>query len=135
MISTDFSYQVRKIYKCVNSLNFMEKKEILLKTSIEYYLSGLDELDKNRYNSAVILFFKSLVAITDLYIYEKTGDTPSSHSKRFRIAEDKFPDIYFLLDKNFPFYQDSYIQIMSYELAEVIRKDVQTVAKKLGIEI
>ena len=113
----------------------MQKKEIYTKTATEYYQSGIDELEKERYNSAVILFFKSLVSLCDLYMYMKTGESPSSHSKRFRLAEEKLPDIYFLLDKDFPFYQDSYVQIMSKELAEVIKKDVETVSKKVKVKL
>ena len=71
-----------------------------------------------------------------IYTYiKKQEKVPSSHSKRFRIAEEKFPEIYNILDKDFPFYQDSYIQIMTKELAEIIKKDAETVAKKIGIEL
>ncbi|MBN1377164.1 hypothetical protein JW949_02415 [Candidatus Woesearchaeota archaeon] len=113
----------------------MNKENILIKTAKEYFESGNESLKKERYNSAVILFFKSLVALTDLYIMQKTGETPSSHSKRFRIIEKKWPKIYDILDKDFPFYQKSYIQIMPKELAEVIKKDVNTMAKKTKIKL
>lgn len=112
-----------------------EKKEILLKTAKEYFASGNDEFQKQRYNSSVILFFKSLVALIDLYIFNTTGETPSSHSKRFRITSKDFPDLYDLLDKDFPFYQDSYVQIMNKELAEVIKNDAEFVAKKVKIKL
>lgn len=54
-----------------------------------------------------MLYFKALVALADLYIFNETGKTPSSHTDRFRISEEKFPEVYDLLDKDFPFYQDS----------------------------
>ena len=111
------------------------KQEILEKTAKEYFNSGKDELEKGRNNSAVVLFFKALVSLIDLYIYQQTEKTPSSHTDRFRIAEKKFPEVYNLLDKDFPFYQDSYIQIMSKELAEVIKDDAETMAKKTNITI
>lgn len=109
------------------------KEEILEKAAKEYFNSANDELKKERNNSAVVLFFKALVAFTDLYIYQQISRTPSSHTERFKIAEENFPEVYNLLDKNFPFYQDSYIQIMSKELAEVIKNDAQTMAKKTNI--
>ena len=106
------------------------KEEILIKTAKEYFYGGEDEFNKNRYNSAVVLFFKSLVAFADLYILQKTGNTPSSHTERFGIAKESFPELYDLLDKDFPFYQSSYIQIMSKELAEVIKNDAEFMAEK-----
>jgi len=57
-----------------------------------------------------------------LYIIQNTKNTPSSHTERFRIVQDKFPEIYNVLDKDFPFYQNSYIQMMTKELAEAIIK-------------
>lgn len=90
-----------------------EKSEILKKTAREYFNAGEDEFKKERYNSSVVLFFKALVALVDLYILQEIGDTPSSHTERFRITQDKFSDVYDLLDKDFPFYQDSYVHIMS----------------------
>ena len=112
-----------------------EKEEILKKTSKEYYESGKEELAKERNNSALVLFFKSLVSLSDLYILIHTGKTPSSHTDRFLITKQKFPDIYNLLDKDFPFYQDSYNILMSKELAEVIKEDAEKVADKVKFKL
>ena len=112
-----------------------EKSQILEGAAKEYYSSGEDELKKERYNSSVVLFFKALVAFVDLYIYQKTGKTPSSHKERFRVAQNNFAEVYNLLDKDFPFYQDSYIQTMSRELAEVIEDDAKTMAEKVGVKL
>ena len=111
------------------------KEEILEKTGKEYFYSAEEELQKERNNSAVVLFFKSLVAFVDLYVLQQTGETPSSHTKRFNIVKEKFEDVYELLDKDFPFYQDSYVQIMTKELAEVIKEDAKTMAKKTKVEL
>lgn len=111
------------------------KKEVLETTAKEYYDSASEELNKERFNSAVVLFFKALVALIDLYILKKTGETPSSHNSRFKITKNKFPEVYNILDKDFPFCQDSYVQIMSKELAEVIKDDTKTMAKKTKIEL
>ncbi|MEK6878088.1 MAG: hypothetical protein AABY22_00690 [Nanoarchaeota archaeon] len=112
-----------------------EKEDILKKSAKEYFDSAEDELKKERYNSAVVLFFKSFVALIDLYILQKEGITPSSHSERFRLVQEKFPDIYDLLDKDFPFYQDSYVHILSKELAEVIKNDAEVMAGKTKINL
>lgn len=111
------------------------KKQVLEKTAREYFDSGRDEFSKERYNSAVVLFFKSLIALTDLFILQNTGNTPSSHAERFRICQEQFSEVYELLDKDFPFYQSSYIQLMSKELAEVIKNDAEIVAEKTQIKL
>lgn len=111
------------------------KEQILEKTATEYFNSANDEFIKERYNSALVLYFKCLVALIDLYILKNTNNTPSSHTERFRIVQDKFPELYNLLDKDFPFYQDSYIQIISKDLAEVIKNDAKFMAEKTKIKL
>ena len=111
------------------------KEEILINTAKEYFYSAEDELKKERYNSAVVLFFKAFVALIDLYILQELDITPSSHTERFRIVQDKFPQVYNLLDKDFPFYQDSYVQFMTEELAEVIKNDAKFMAEKTKIKL
>lgn len=113
-----------------------EKREIILKKAgNEYFSAGEDELQKERYNSAVVLFFKALTSFCDLYLLRNTGRSPSSHTDRFRVTQSKFPEIYEVLDKNFPFYQESYKSILSEELAENIKNDAKNMAKKVEIEI
>lgn len=114
---------------------FNEKFEILRKTAKEYYQSGVEELSKKRNNSAVTLFFKCILSLTDLFILKNKKITPSSHSERFRIVQQNFPDLYDILDKDFPFYQDSYNLILSKELAEIIKNDAEKIAKKTEISL
>ena len=97
----------------------MDKKNILEQTAKEYFNSGEDELKKERYNSALVLFFKTLIALTDLYIFQNTNEAPSSHRDRFYIAQTKFPEVYDLLDKDFPFYRDSYIYTIDIEYCPI----------------
>ncbi len=77
------------------------KEAILKKTAKEYFNSAEDEFSKSRYNSAVVLYFKSLIALVDIYIFKKTGNTPSSHTDRFNLVRSSYPDVYDLLDKDF----------------------------------
>jgi hypothetical protein len=119
----------------MNENNINEKEEILIKSGKEYFFSANDEFNKSRYNSAVVLYFKALVSFTDLYILQNTGNTPSSHNDRFKITKEKFIEVYNLLDKDFPFYQSSYIQIMTKELAEVIKDDAKIMAEKTKVKL
>jgi len=107
-----------------------EKEEILIRTAREYFGSGEEEFKKQKYNSALVLYFKCLIALVDLYLLQNTGETPSSHTSRFRVCQEKFPEVYNLIDKDFPFYQDSYSHLMSKELTKIIKNDAETMAKK-----
>ena len=112
-----------------------EKREAILeKTGREYISAGEDELKKGRYNSAVVLFFKALTSFSDLYLLKNIGKSPSSHVDRFRLTKERFPEIYEILDKDFPFYQESYNAILSKELAEKMKHDAEIVARKAEIE-
>jgi|SRR3989344_6228920 len=112
-----------------------ERETILILAGKEYFQAGIDEFDKRRYNSAVVLFFKAVVSFSDLYVLQKTGKTPSSHNERFKITKEQFPEVYNLLDKDFPFYQSSYVQILTKELAEVIKDDAKIMADKTKTSI
>jgi len=113
----------------------MTKADILENTAKEYYETGAENLEKKRYNSAVVLFFKALVALSDLFLLQQTGETPSSHTDRFKVTKEKFPEVYNLLDKDFPFYQDSYNVIMTQELAEVIKDDAREISRKTKTQL
>jgi uncharacterized protein (UPF0332 family) len=105
------------------------KERILLENYEEYYNFALEALKRRKYNSATTLFFKSIVALCDLHILMKTGLAPSSHTSRFRIMEEKFPELYIIADKDFPFYQDSYSKKMGLEEAQMLKEDAEKIKK------
>ena len=113
----------------------MDKKELLAKNIREFYREGNNALQRKSYNSAASLFFKTLAVIADWHILQKEGFIPKSHTERFRTLEEKYPEIYKILDKDFPTYQDSYTISLLKETAEVIKDDVQKIAKKVGFEL
>ncbi|MDO8661475.1 MAG: hypothetical protein Q7K43_06295 [Candidatus Woesearchaeota archaeon] len=107
-----------------------DDKERILRENVQEYLSSAEHALKNtKYNVAVTLFFKALCDSADLFLYLKTKQVPSSHSNRFAILKKDYTKIYELLDKDFPFYQDSYTKKMSKEAAEVLRDDARTIAQ------
>ena len=108
----------------------MDEREQILKDNLEEYYGLAEQAFLNKkYNSAVTLFFKALVSAVDLYILKKKNIVPSSHTNRFRIIEENFPEIYDILDRDFPFYQDSYTKKMDFEAVEVIKEDAQRIKK------
>ena len=110
-----------------------EKERILLDNFEEYYTEGLRAFKNQKYNTATTLFFKAIATLCDLFVLRKDGFIPSSHSTRFRILEEKYPKIYNIADRDFPFYQDSYTKKMDKETAELLKEDVEELKKILGI--
>lgn len=110
-----------------------EKEEILIENFEEYFNQGLELFKKEKYNSATTLFFKAIAALCDLFILRKEGFIPSSHANRFRILEEKYPEIYRIADRDFPFYQDSYTKKMDNESAKLLKEDAEALKRKVGI--
>lgn len=108
-----------------------EKEKILWNNFEEYFDLGLRAFNESKYNSATTLFFKALVALSDLIILQKENKIPSSHSDRFRIIEERYPQLYSILDRDFPFYQDSYTKKMNKESAELLKDDIERIKKML----
>lgn len=106
-----------------------EKEQILIENFEEYYNLGVAALKKEKFNAATTLFFKSIAALCDLFILRKEGIVPFSHAKRFRVLEEKYPEIYNIADKDFPFYQDSYTKKMDKETAELLKEDAEKIKK------
>ena len=108
----------------------MDERERILKDNQNEYLELAEQAFRSaKYNSAVTLFFKAIGAGADLFILRKEGAVPSSHTNRFRVAQEKYPELYDILDKDFPFYQDSYTKRMTKEAAEVLREDARRIEK------
>ncbi|MFH2028353.1 MAG: hypothetical protein ABIJ08_04405 [Nanoarchaeota archaeon] len=105
----------------------------MLENFNEYHSLGLEAFNKEKYNSVTTLFFKAIAALCDIYILRKENIMPSSHTDRFRILEHKYPDIYKIADRDFPFYQDSYTKKMDKEAAELLKEDAEKIKKILGI--
>ena len=79
-------------------------EQILLENTKEYTEFALGAFQQGKFNSATTLYFKALVALCDLYLFRKEGIIPSSHSQRFKILEEKYPLLYQIVDRDFPFY-------------------------------
>lgn len=115
--------------------NMHEKEAILAKNIKEFYTEANAAMQRKAYNSATSLFFKALAVLADWLILKKEGFIPKNHAERFRILQMKYPEIYQILDKDFPAYQESYTLTLTKEIAEVIKGDVRKVAKKTGFAL
>lgn len=113
----------------------METKEILIENIKEFVRNAQKDKENKSYNSAVTLYFKAIDVITDLFILEKEGFIPSNHSNRFRILQLKYTEIYNLLDKTFPTYQESYSLKMTIKHVEELENDIKRLIKITKISI
>jgi uncharacterized protein (UPF0332 family) len=103
------------------------KERILTENYDEYFELAEKALKTKKYNSSATLFFKAIIAATDIFLLKKEGTTPSSHTNRFRLLQEKYSKLYEILDKDFPFYQDSYTKKMNKEAVEVLREDAKRI--------
>ena len=96
------------------------------------YLEDADLLfSKGHYNSAMNLYFKALVALCDYVILKDTGRLPRNHTERFRILEERYPELYDVVDFHFNYYRSSYMKRIEKSWVEVLRNDVHRVYSSL----
>ena len=113
----------------------MGLKESLIENEREYFKNAIDAHKRDEFNTSVTLFFKALSALDDLNILINEGKMPTSHSERFRILQQKYKKFYFILDKNFPFYQESYRTKLNKETSTMFEEDARELFKILNIAI
>ena len=110
-------------------------EDILIQNAKEYYKNAIESEKRKQYNSTVTLFFKAISALCDIYILRNEGKMPSNHSERFRILQLKYPKIYKIIDKDFPYYQNSYRARLNKEVSDMFKEDVRELFKILSIGI
>ena len=112
-----------------------ETEDVLINNAKEYFKNAQDAQNKDEFNTSVTLFFKAISALCDLFILRKEGKIPSSHTNRFRILKTRYKDLYNLIDKDFPFYQESYKTKLTKEVSLVLFEDVKKISKIVEINL
>jgi hypothetical protein len=113
----------------------MSQEEFLIENIKEFVGEAKEAKLNKAYNSSVTLFFKALAVSCDLYILRKEGFIPKNHTERFEILRAKYKDIYQILNKDFPVYQQSYRLKLGKEYAQVLEKDAKKLIKITEINI
>lgn len=113
----------------------LNKGDLLGKNIKEFYAEGKRAFERSAYNSATSLFFKALAVLADWCILSKEGFIPKNHTERFNILKQKYPEVYKILDKDFPSYQQSYTINIDKETSEILKNDTETIAKKVGFKL
>ena len=105
-----------------------KRQIIIFKTSADTLCAARD------YTSATILYFKTLFAIQDFLLLEKTGESPKDHTERFRKLEKHFPELFTELDLEFSTYRDTYSKIIDKDTCTRIRRIIEDDIKKYSIK-
>ncbi|MEK6869560.1 MAG: hypothetical protein AABX74_04980 [Nanoarchaeota archaeon] len=100
------------------------EKDLLL-NFMDFYNSGNDELEKQRYNPAISSYFKALVILCDWKIYKERGLLPKNHNERFDFLKQYFPEAYSLASSIFKEYRDSYNLRMEKKDALKVKENVE----------
>lgn len=112
----------------------MEDNVNILRRNIKQFLSSANIIYNARdFTSATILYFKTLFGVFDLVILKNLGKTPKDHSERFRILEERFPDLYSILDTLYPIYRGTYVSNINRETCDKIKENVEKIIKEQRI--
>ena len=106
-------------------------------TSEQIYMfkNSADSLYKvGDHTSATILYFKTLFAIQDFLLIERTGESPKDHTERFKKLKISFPELFIQLDKEFTTYRDTYSKLIDKETCFRIKKVVEDDLEKYKIK-
>lgn len=108
----------------------MDQLKELEGTFIEEYESAkvLEDLKKSK--SATILLSKALFALLDYIILSKYANLPKNHTERFRILENKEPQIYSLVDSVWSKYTNTYSKPSSKESITLLKNVIIEVIEK-----
>lgn len=113
----------------------MGSEQFLLE-NIKEFVKQAKKSDKDgSYNSAVTLLFKAIAVMADLFILKTEGFIPKNHTERFMLLKTKHPQIYSILNKDFPVYQKSYRIKLDKEYVEVLENDLKQLIKITKINI
>lgn len=114
----------------------MADSEQLLLENVKEFLKEADKAKAGKsYNSAATLLFKAIAVACDFHILKTEGFIPKNHTERFRILKSKYYDLYRILDKDFPVYQQSYRIKLNEEYVKVLENDAKQVIKITQIKI
>jgi HEPN domain-containing protein len=80
----------------------------LLENAKEFRESGVENLEKKRYNASASDFFKSIVIFCDYLIYDQIKRLPKNHNDRFNLLNIYFKKIYEKVNFLFGIYVKSY---------------------------
>lgn len=113
----------------------MASEEALIKNIKQYWKYAELAYSNSDFNTSLIMHYKCIISCADLKILRKMDTVPSNHTKRFRILERNFPDVYRILDKHFSDYRDSYVLNIRNRKAKRVRENAEKLVEEVGVEV
>lgn len=99
----------------------MNNEDIIIKNFNEYIEIPDYSFSKQKYNSAVTLYYKALVELCDLELLRNINKIGANHTERFDLLKITSPELFKISSRLFRFYRDSY----NKEITEIIAKSVK----------
>ena len=106
----------------------------LTKKAKNYFIIAMIAEKMKMYSESISNYFKSLSAIND-FALERINLKAKDHSKRFRLLEKNFPELYAIADKMFTVYRRTYTNELNKEEVEILRKNVEKAFENAGVQI
>lgn len=100
-----------------------------------YFILGIIAENLNMPSESATNFFKSLFAIDDAVLLDRTKNKPKDHTERFNMLKVNFPELYAITDRLFSTYRRTYTQDLSKEEVKLIKKKVMEAFTNAGIPI
>ena len=107
----------------------MADKDIILKNLNEYFEIAEYSFNKKKYNTAVTLYYKTLVEICDYELLRKVNKIGANHTERFNLLKEVSPALYRIASRLFRFYRDSYNKEISATIAKVVKTEIKKCRK------
>ncbi len=107
----------------------MAEIDIITKNFKEYKEIAEYSFNKEKYNSAVTLYYKALVELCDIDLLNKLKVIGANHTERFEMLKTVSPKLFKISSKIFRFYRDSYNKEISQTVAELVKSEVQNAEK------
>lgn len=111
----------------------MDQTKELEKTFIEEYAAAMLLEHEKFQKASLILFSKSLFALADYIIFKKYNKLPKNHTERFRILENKEPNIYSAVNSVWSKYIGTYSKPSANESIGLFKKIIRELTENEGI--
>lgn len=112
----------------------MAAKEIYEDGFVEYVDGGLREEKEGRYRCAVDLYYKAITQLCDYILLTQKNKISTSHSNRFRLLEELFPEIYQIIDDLFTTYTEVYVDYREKKHCEDVKNGIKKIISIAKIE-
>lgn len=109
-------------------------EEVYKKLFKEFFESGIDEENKERFNSAISNYYKALSTLCSLMIYRENRKTADSHQEVDLFMSALFPEIRKEIDGLYKTYTGTYQTLKNKSDCEEIKNGIKKVVKMAGIE-